>query len=241
MAFQQREMTQLEFTKPECSLRSGVLNFTLSRFGGQPRRFMPYSAPLDGIRAIAILAVLIFHIAPSALTGGFAMAGMFAYIAGSPFVFIELHGIAPQDYGWFFGANALGFVIVAQMNARLVRRFEMGRIMRAANLVQTIFGLALAALALTGAGGFWALAGALFGYIACIGLILPNASALAMAPHGERAGSAAALLGTLQFALAAVAAMSVGAIHDASALPMAGIIAICGALGALASRLAKKS
>ena len=176
-----------------------------------------------------------------ALTGGFAMAGMFAYIAGSPFVFIELHGIKPQDYGWFFGANALGFVIVAQVNARLVRRFEMGRILRVANLVQTLFGLVLAALALSGMGGLFGLAGLLFGYIACIGLILPNASALAMAPHGERAGSASALLGTLQFALAATAAMAVGEIHDASALPMAGIIAICGSLGALASRLVKKS
>lgn len=175
-----------------------------------------------------------------ALTGGFAMAGMFAYIAGSPFVFIELYGVPPQDYGWFFGANALGFVIAAQVNARLVRHFEMGRILRAANLAQTLFGVLLAALALTGAGGLFGLAGALFGYIACIGLVLPNASALAMAPHGERAGSAAALLGTLQFALAAVAAMSVGAIHDASALPMAGIVAISGSFGALASRLVKK-
>jgi len=115
----------------------------------------------------------------------------------------------------------------------------MTRILRVANVVQTMFGVLLAALALTGAGGLFGLAAALFGFIACIGLILPNASALAMAPHGERAGSAAALLGTLQFALAAVAAMSVGAIHDASALPMAGIIAICGTLGALASQLTK--
>lgn len=171
-----------------------------------------------------------------ALTGGFSMAGMFAYIAGSPFVFIELYGVKPEHYGWFFGANALGFVIVAQVNARLVRRFEMGRILRAANLAQTMFGVVLAALALSGAGGLIGLAAALFGYIACIGLILPNASALALAPHGERAGAAAALLGTLQFALAAGAAMTVGAIHDASALPMAGIIAICAAFGAIASR-----
>lgn len=172
-----------------------------------------------------------------ALTGGFAMAGMFAYIAGSPFVFIEIYGIPPQDYGWFFGANALGFVLVAQVNARLIRHFEMTRILRTGNFIQTLFGVVLAALALTGMGELYGLAGALFGYIACIGLVLPNASALAMAPHGERAGSAAALLGTLQFALAAVSAMAVGAIHDATALPMAGLVAICGALGALASRL----
>ena len=52
-----------------------------------------------------------------ALTGGFAIAGMFAYIAGSPFVFIELYGVPAEHYGWLFGSNALGFILVAQLNA----------------------------------------------------------------------------------------------------------------------------
>mgnify|MGYP006167453409 CR=1 FL=1 len=57
-----------------------------------------------------------------ALTGGIAIAGMFAYIAGSPFVFIELYGVPAEHYGWLFGSNAAGFVIMAQVNARLVLR-----------------------------------------------------------------------------------------------------------------------
>ena len=53
-----------------------------------------------------------------ALTGGIAMAGMFAYIAGSPFVFIKLYGVPAEHYGWLFGSNAAGFILVAQLNAR---------------------------------------------------------------------------------------------------------------------------
>src|SRR5690606_40768890 len=57
-----------------------------------------------------------------ALCGGVAMAGMFAYIAGSPFVFIELYGVPAEHYGWLFGCNAAGFILVSQMNARLLDR-----------------------------------------------------------------------------------------------------------------------
>jgi MFS transporter, DHA1 family, multidrug resistance protein len=70
-----------------------------------------------------------------ALAGALSMAGMFAYISGSPFVFIELFGVPPNRFGWLFGANALGFVISSQINGRLVRRFEPLKLLKAANLV----------------------------------------------------------------------------------------------------------
>ncbi len=59
-----------------------------------------------------------------ALAGGFVAAGMFAYISGSPFVFIELYGVAPTHYGWLFGANALGLVAASQINRRLLARYH---------------------------------------------------------------------------------------------------------------------
>ena len=55
------------------------------------------------------------------LTGALCMAGMFAYITGSPFVFIELYGVKPEHFGWLFGINAAGFILMAQVNVRLVR------------------------------------------------------------------------------------------------------------------------
>ncbi|WP_122560287.1 MFS transporter, partial [Pseudomonas viridiflava] len=57
-----------------------------------------------------------------ALTGGISIAGMFAYIAGSPFVFIQLYGVPAEHYGWLFGSNAAGFILVVQVNARLLSK-----------------------------------------------------------------------------------------------------------------------
>ena len=54
------------------------------------------------------------------------MAVMFAYIAGSPFVFIELYGVSPSHYGWLFGLNAFGLIAGSQWNARLLRRHAPG-------------------------------------------------------------------------------------------------------------------
>jgi MFS transporter, DHA1 family, multidrug resistance protein len=171
-----------------------------------------------------------------ALSGGMNAAGMFAYIAGSPFVFIELYGVAPEHFGWIFGANAAGLIFASQVNGRIVHRYGADRILRFGNGLQTIAALALVVAAATGLGGPFGIAIPLFVYVGCVGLVSPNAIALAMAPQGAQAGSASALVGTLQFSVAAVAATAVGAIHQESALPMAIIIAICGTLGLILHR-----
>jgi DHA1 family bicyclomycin/chloramphenicol resistance-like MFS transporter len=131
-----------------------------------------------------------------ALTGGCAVAGMFAYIAGSPFVFIELYGIPAEHFGWLFGSNAVGFILVALAKPQAL----------------------------------WPLLVPLFGCIASLGILLPNASACAMAGQGRHAGSASALLGSLQFVIAASAAAMVGVLHDGSAWPIAVVICGCGVL-----------
>jgi DHA1 family bicyclomycin/chloramphenicol resistance-like MFS transporter len=176
------------------------------------------------------------HFMGYALSGGMNAAGMFAYIAGSPFVFIELYQVAPEHYGWIFGINAAGLILASQINGRIVHRFGADRILRFGNLLQTISGLVLVLTAATGLGGLLGIAVPLFVYVGCVGLVSPNAIALAMAPQGAQAGSASALVGTLQFSIAAIAATAVGAIHQQSALPMAMIVAICGSSGLILHR-----
>lgn len=176
------------------------------------------------------------HFVGYALSGGMNAAGMFAYIAGSPFVFIELYHVAPEHFGWIFGTNAAGLIFASQVNGRIVHRHGADRILRVGNLLQTIAALALVVTAATGLGGILGIAIPLFVYVGCVGLVSPNAIALAMAPQGAQAGSASALVGTLQFSVAAIAATAVGALHQESALPMAIIIAICGTLGLLLHR-----
>jgi DHA1 family bicyclomycin/chloramphenicol resistance-like MFS transporter len=169
-----------------------------------------------------------------ALAGGMASAAMFAYIAGSPFVFIEHFGVPPQQYGWLFGANALGLIAASQLNGWLLGRYRSGVILGAALATQAAAGLLLAGVAALGLGGLPALLGPLFLCVASLGLIAPNATASAMAPHGRSAGSASALLGAIQFGAGAASGALVGALSNGTALPMAGVIAAC-ALTALLS------
>lgn len=162
------------------------------------------------------------------LAGGVAMAGMFAYIAGSPFVFIELYGVPAEHYGWLFGSNAAGFVIMAQINARLVRAGGPALWLRRVVLVYLSSGLCLLALAWWRPEQLWPLLVPLFICVASLGCVLPNATACAMAGQGRHAGSASGLLGSMQFTVAASASALVAFLHDGSAVPMALVIALCG-------------
>ena len=171
------------------------------------------------------------------LAGGLAQAGLFAYISGSPFVFIEVFGVPAQHYGWLFGLNALGLIVASQINRRLLSRRTPDELLKWANLANALFGIALAGIALSGVGGLPLLLLPLFGYVTALGFTFPNAAAGALAPFGDRAGSASALLGSVQFGIAAVAGAAVGLLHDDTAMPMAGVICVCG-LAALAAHRA---
>ncbi|MBT8767971.1 multidrug effflux MFS transporter [Metapseudomonas boanensis] len=162
------------------------------------------------------------------LTGGLAIAGMFAYIAGSPFVFIQLYGVPPENYGWLFGANAAGFILAAQVNAYLMRWRGPAFWMRRIVWFYLVCALALVLVAYQRTDALWPLLLPLFGCMASLGCILPNASACAMAGQGQNAGSASALMGSLQFSVAAGAATLVGVLHDGTAMPMAMVIGLCG-------------
>ena len=165
-----------------------------------------------------------------ALTGGVAIAGMFAYIAGSPFVFIKLYGVPAEHYGWLFGTNAAGFILMAQVNARLLAKRGPAFLLARAVWLYLAAALALLLVASLRPVTLWPLLVPLFVCIASLGCIIPNASACAMSGQGARAGSASALMGCLQFSVAAAAAALVGVLHDGSAVPMALVISLCGAV-----------
>jgi len=175
-----------------------------------------------------------------ALTGGIAMAGMFSYIAGSPFVFIKLYGVPPEHYGWLFGTNAAGFILVAQLNARLVGKRGPAFLLSRTIWVYLAAALTLLAIAGLGTAQLWPLLVPLFICIASLGCIIPNASACAMNGQWARAGSASALLGCLQFSVAAAAAALVGVLHDGTAVPMALVISLCGVLAVTLSVLTRR-
>jgi DHA1 family bicyclomycin/chloramphenicol resistance-like MFS transporter len=163
------------------------------------------------------------------LAGALVFSGLLAYIAGSPFVFIELYGVPPERYGLIFGMNAIGIITASQVNRWLAGRVDPRRILRIVLPLSMASGAVLLIDAWTGLGGFAGLLIPLFFFIASHGFVMPNTTAMAMAPHGAIAGSASALLGTVQFVLGAAAGTAVGALGDGTAVPLAMVIAGCGA------------
>jgi len=161
-----------------------------------------------------------------ALAGGLAQASMFAYITGSPFVFIGLFGVSEQHYGWLFGMNAIGLIIAAQGNRIGLRRWSPSALLGAALAVNVLAALGL--LAVAGSGSLVTILVSLWFVIASLGFIGANSAAIAMAASGEDAGSGSALIGVLQFGLAFLASSLVAAGQNGTAHPMAIAIAISG-------------
>jgi MFS transporter, DHA1 family, multidrug resistance protein len=155
----------------------------------------------------------------------------FAYIAGAPLVFIELHGVSPQHFGFFFAVNAFGLIGASQLNRRLLRRRTAQQILGGAFAVTTGAGVLLVVATVTGIGGFPVQALLIFVSLCMTGLLYPNTTALAMAPFEKAAGSASALLGTIQYTLGASAGAVVGLLHNGTALPMIATMAGCSVVG----------
>jgi DHA1 family bicyclomycin/chloramphenicol resistance-like MFS transporter len=161
-----------------------------------------------------------------ALTGGFGFGALFAYISGSSFVLERVYGLSPQRFGLFFAINAAGFVVMAQVNARIVGRAGARRLLAIGLASGAAGALALLVVAATHTGGLAGILPCLFVVQTSLGLVLPNSTALALTDHPAVAGSASALLGVLQYAVGAVAAPIVGVAGTSSALPMSIVIAV---------------
>jgi MFS transporter, DHA1 family, multidrug resistance protein len=168
------------------------------------------------------------HLMGYALMSGFTMAGMFAYITSSPFVFIDIYNLSVERYGILFGLNAATFVVAAQINARVVKRIEAKVLIVVPIIMLALFGTIMFVDTVFGIGGFFGVVMPLLGFMLCIGFIVPNATALAMAPFGHNAGSASALLGTIQFSMAAIASITLGAMQEAAMLSMGTVMMCCG-------------
>jgi DHA1 family bicyclomycin/chloramphenicol resistance-like MFS transporter len=173
---------------------------------------------------LALDRVFIGHV----LTGALIFGGLLSYIAGSPYVFIDLFHVPPERYGLYFGTNAFGIIVGSQINRWLAGRVDPRRIVSVMVSFAMTASLILFINAWTGFGGFAGILVPLFFFIGSHGFILPNTTALAMAPYGRVAGSASALMGTVQFVLGATGGSIVGAFENGTPVPLAAVIACCG-------------
>ena len=168
----------------------------------------------------------------NALSGGFALAGLFAYLGGPPAAYISQYHITPAHYGMLFGLNAAGFIFAAQVNARLLPRFGTDRVLDTAIGVAALATGVLTLDAFTGWGQIPGLAAPLFCYLAALGFLMPTTTVGALSRHAAQAASASALMGTGQFLLGALFSTAVGLINDGTARPMA-LLMLAGGAGCL--------
>lgn len=179
--------------------------------------------PIESVRAYRVLFSDRLFLAMVGVAG-LMFATMFTYIAGSPFILQEIYDLTPQQYGLAFGLNAMGLILMTQLNPILVKRYGPVHVLTAAVSVAFTFALVLLAVTLTSTGGLIGLMIPLWFVIAMAGLSFPNAPAIALNRHGESAGTAAALLGSAQFLIGGLTAPLVGILADGTPVPMAAVI-----------------
>lgn len=160
-------------------------------------------------------------------TGSFASAGLYAYIAGSPSVFMELHHVTERQYGWIFALVAMGLIGSSQLNSVLLKTYKSEQIIRVALFCQSITGLLLFTGVLFNFVELFSTIFFVFIFLCCQGFVFPNSSALSLAPFSKNAGSASALLGGFQMAIGACISAMVSFLNNHTALPMSGMMAAC--------------
>lgn len=168
------------------------------------------------------------------LMGGFGMFSMFAYISGSSPVLIQRFHFTPPQYGMLFGLSAGMFILSSQINPRILPRFGAARVVRWGVSVFLAASVVLLACAVLDVGGAYAVVGPVMVIMGAMGFVMPNSAVGALSRHAAQAGSASALMGTMQFCLAALSGVLVGVLTDGTARPMAALM-LAGAVCAFAA------
>lgn len=151
---------------------------------------------------------------------------MFAYISASSALFIEHFGVSAQHFAWIFGFNALGLIVLSQLNARLVKRLGVLRLLHIGASMQSFGAIFLLCLALSGHSSLATSMFGLFFVVSGVGLTGANATAIALAEQGTRAGMASALLGALQFGFGLLAGLALYVLPYALTLSMSIVMVV---------------
>jgi len=167
------------------------------------------------------------------LVAALGMSGLFAYIAGASFVLQGTYGLDQQAFALVFGAGAVALIGATQFNVVLLKRFSPQAITLWALAAALLAGGVFVGLAVAGVGGLAGFVAPVWAILAAMGLVIPNAPAVALSRHPEAAGTAAALLGAAQFGLGAAVAPLVGVLGN-NELALAAVMAVSALVALLA-------
>ncbi len=162
-----------------------------------------------------------------ALTAAISAAGLYAYIGGSPHVFMEIFHVSEKQYGWIFALIAMGLIGASQLNSVLLKNYTSEQLIRVALTAQSIIGISMALITFFGWNDVFITIFLIFIFLCTQGFVFPNASALSMASFGHNAGSASALMGAIQMSIGAGTSALVSVFQNHTALPMTVVMACC--------------
>ncbi|MGN6426152.1 MAG: multidrug effflux MFS transporter [Leifsonia sp.] len=168
-----------------------------------------------------------------AIVGAANFTGLFSYLSSSSFIFQEIYRFNAQEYGLLFAVNSIGIIIGVQSASRLTKYFGPQWILAVSTVVMFLSSVAIVVLDQAHVG-LWGTAIPLWFFIAACGFGFPCVQVLALNGHGHEAGTAASLLGALNFGIAGIVSPIVGILGVGSAAPMGAVMAIC-ALVSIAS------
>jgi len=162
-----------------------------------------------------------------AFAGAIASSGLYAYIAGSPFVFMEMYHVSEKQYGWIFAIVAMGLIGASQVNTLLLRKYTSEQIIKVTLFCQCLAGIALVLGTWFNFLGLYSIIFLAWVFLSTQGFAFPNSSALCLAPFTKNAGTASALMGALQLGIGALSTALVSIFNNGTAMPMAAVMCCC--------------
>jgi DHA1 family bicyclomycin/chloramphenicol resistance-like MFS transporter len=175
-----------------------------------------------------------------AACGAISIAGLLTYVSGSPQLFMEVFKVGEKMYGWIFAVLSVGFIGSSNLNSILLKRYSSEQLIRSALTVQVFIALILAGGTWFNIFGLLPTLALIFLYLCCIGFVLPNTSALAMAPFADNAGSASSLLGAGQMGVGALTTVLLSVFNNHTAAPMTIIMSLTAVTGLLVFTTGRK-
>lgn len=163
----------------------------------------------------------------------FYYVAAYAFITGSPFVYITYFGVEPQHYGWLFAVNIVGLMAVSMVNRRLVHRYPLEALLKIAVVVAALAAIVLVVTIGLGLGGIGVIVGTVFVFFSMNGIIAATSTACALDAVPNVAGSASALMGALQYGSGIISSLLLALFSDGTPWTMGWIIAMFTAASAL--------
>jgi len=197
-------------------------------FGFRESRTAEMRAHARGESPAATFRYLLSHprVIGFTLAGAFNSGAFFSWISLSSYLLIEVYGVTPSNFGWWFGANAAGFIAMSQVNAHLMRWRTPEEVLVRARAASILLAAVLVFDALSGFGGMLGVIAPLYATLASFGLVGPNTQAAAMNVDPARAGSISSIVGASTFATGAIISGVAGFLHDGTPRPLALLILV---------------